>query len=84
MTEEKPKQYIQYSMLGPMIDRLQARVKHIPPDQVAALETIEIQLEIINSYAYWCNQLKVELQTLDKLNKSQAEMIKNLTKIQVQ
>jgi len=65
------------TVVSTLINKIQGRVKHIPVEQVAALETIEMALNVINIYAEWVDGLKKELIKLDNLNKSQAEMIRS-------
>ena len=65
------------TVVSTLINKIQERVKHIPAEQVAALETIEMALNVINIYAEWVDGLKKELIKLDNLNKSQAEMIRS-------
>jgi len=82
-TAPDPKQIIAHSQLPAMIARLESVIKTIPQDQIAALESIAILTEILGAYAHWTSSLKIELQKLDGLNKSQAELIRNLKKIEV-
>lgn len=80
MDTNKPEEItkvLSFSALPAMIAKIEGRIKHIPQDQIAALETIHLMLEIINSYAFWVSKLKEELMKLDKLNKSQAEAIRS-------
>ena len=65
------------TVVSTLINKIQGRVKHIPAEQVSALETIEMALNVINIYAEWVDGLKKELIKLDNLNKSQAEMIRS-------
>lgn len=68
---------VSFSQIPVMIERIQGRIKHIPQDQIAALETVHMMLEVLNSYAFWVEGLKKELSKLHTLNKSQAELIRN-------
>lgn len=71
------------TVVATLINKIQGRVKHIPPEQVAALETIEMALNVINIYAEWVDGLKKELVKLDALNRSQAEVIRNKVSLAV-
>lgn len=66
-----------FSQIPMMIERIQGRIKHIPQDQIQALETVHMMLEVLNCYAFWVEGLKKELTKLDGLNKKQAEALRN-------
>lgn len=76
MAEEKTAS-VSYSQIPAIIKMIEEKVKLIPQDQVVAIQVIQMLLSLVNSYAFWTTGLKQELQKLDKLNKSQAEMIHN-------
>lgn len=67
-----------FSQLPAVIDKVQGRIKHIPqgPEYIPILETIQLMLEIINSYAFWVGELKKEMNKLMDLNKAQAEALR--------
>ena len=81
MSVEEPV-VMSFSQLPQMIKLVEERVAEVPKDQIAALSAIQLLLEIVNSYASWVGGLKEEIKKLEALNISQAEMIRNRSKIQ--
>lgn len=65
------------SVLPFLIERIEGRIKHIPKDQIAALETVEMMLNVINIYAKQVADLKSEMNKCAALNQKQAEMLRN-------
>lgn len=70
-------QSLGHSVIPFLIAKIEGRIKHIPPDQIAALETVEMMLNIINIYAKYVADLKSELNVVARLNQKQAEMLRN-------
>lgn len=68
-----------FSQLPAMIEKIEGRIKHIPQtaENIPAMETVQVMLEVINAYAFWVEQFKKEFVKLDKLNKKQAEALKS-------
>lgn len=75
--DQEIKTIMKYSHLKGVMDHILAQVKEIPQDNIVALKVINLLLEVINAYAEWMRGLQGEIIKLDRLNKAQAEMIRN-------
>lgn len=73
---------IHNTALPAVIEKIQSRVKAIKPDpdrpeDIMTMETISLMLGVINSYAAWITELKIELNKCAERNRSQAEVIRS-------
>ncbi len=75
------------SVVGELIERIHGRVKHIAkhaeedPKFIPAMETIQMQMEVINHYASWVNDMKQELVRCSNLNQALRDKIESSKKI---
>ena len=82
MGEEKKyvpegQQSLGHSHVPFLIAKIHDQVKLIPPEQLVALEAIQMTLTVINIYAHYVAELKKELNKCASLNQHQAQMLDN-------